>query len=193
MPRQADFRREQHRWSKCSCLRHNIALVEQRPTLFDVSIMENIRYGRMEATDDEVAAAREAAAHDFTLHFLEDTELLSGIGRSALGGQVQRIAIARALLRDPTVIILDEATSGLDLDSAWEALKALLRLTLTAGRGGHPAHCTSAVHSQEGGGCRCNEGWNDCPAGSYEDLMKDADGHLFSWIRTCEKWFKVFN
>ena len=163
------------------CLRHNIALVEQRPTLFDVSIMENIRYGRMEATDDEVlAAAREAAAHDFISALPGGYGTVVGHrGVQLSGGQVQRIAIARALLRDPTVIILDEATSGLDLDSAWEALRSALEVN-SDGRKRRAvlliAHRPSTV--KRAGDVAVMKDGMIVQQGRFEDLMKDADGHL---------------
>ncbi len=97
-------------------LRRNIALIPQDPTLFHRSLMENIRYGRIEATDDEVIeAAKKAHAHAFIQKLPEDYNALVGErGVKLSGGQRQRIAIARAILKDAPILILDEATSQLD-------------------------------------------------------------------------------
>ena len=111
-------------------LRGAMALVSQDPVLFSGSILENIRYGRLEATDDEVTAAAIAANADgFIREFPEGYETLVGErGVKLSGGQRQRVSIARAILRDPTILVLDEATSALDSESehlVQEALEAL--------------------------------------------------------------------
>jgi ATP-binding cassette subfamily B protein len=93
-----------------------VALVPQDPVLFDLSIAENIRLGRLDATEAEVAAAASAAELDGLLESLPEglqTEVGQGGGRLS-GGQRQRIAIARAILREPQLLLLDEATSALD-------------------------------------------------------------------------------
>lgn len=100
-------------------LRDCIAYVAQDITLFGTSIRENIRYGRLTATDAEIeVAAQLAAAHTFIENLPEkyDTHLGEG-GLLLSGGQRQRIAIARAILRNPTILLLDEATSALDAES----------------------------------------------------------------------------
>jgi len=111
-------------------LRSRIGVVSQEPVLFSADVRENIRYGRPNASDNEVRAAAEAAS---ALEFIE--RLPQGFGTDLgergirlSGGQRQRIAIARALLRDPAILLLDEATSS--LDAANEALvsRALERL-----------------------------------------------------------------
>jgi ATP-binding cassette subfamily C protein CydD len=96
--------------------RERIAWVPQRPYLFHRSVAENIRLARPEATDEEViAAARRAQAHDFILALPRGYDTLIGErGARLSGGQAQRIAIARAFLRDAPLLILDEATSQLD-------------------------------------------------------------------------------
>ncbi|MGB7262810.1 MAG: ABC transporter transmembrane domain-containing protein [Albidovulum sp.] len=99
--------------------RRAISLVPQDPMIFATSARENIRYGRPDASEDEVvAAARAAAAHDF-IEALPDgyDSYLGERGVMLSGGQKQRIAIARAILRDAPVLLLDEATSALDAES----------------------------------------------------------------------------
>ncbi len=111
-------------------LRAAIGIVPQEAQLFRGSIGENIRYGRLEATDEEVrAAAREANAEEFILGFPEGYETEVGErGLRLSGGQRQRVAIARAILRDPRILILDEATSALDSHSEVLIEQALDRL-----------------------------------------------------------------
>lgn len=104
-----------------------IGLVPQDPVIFGASALENIRYGRPEATDDEVRAAAEAAqAMEFISKLPEGmTSFLGEKGVRLSGGQKQRIAIARAILRDPRVLLLDEATSALDAENERLVQKAL--------------------------------------------------------------------
>jgi subfamily B ATP-binding cassette protein MsbA len=111
-------------------LRAAIGIVPQEAQLFRGSIKDNIRYGRLGATDEEVrAAAREANAEEFILGFPDgyDTEV-GERGLRLSGGQRQRVAIARAILRDPRILILDEATSALDSHSEALIEQALDRL-----------------------------------------------------------------
>ncbi len=97
-------------------LRANIGMIPQDPSLFHRTLMENIRYGRIEANDDEViVAARKAHAHEFIIKLPHGYESLVGErGVKLSGGQRQRIAIARAILKNAPILILDEATSQLD-------------------------------------------------------------------------------
>lgn len=97
-------------------LRENICMIPQEPVLFNRSIIENIRYGKQNATEEEVyEAARKAYIHEDIIKMSEQYNTICGEKGSALsGGQRQRIAIARAILKDCPIVILDEATSALD-------------------------------------------------------------------------------
>ena len=113
-----------------SDLRNQIGIVPQEPVIFSSDAWENIRYGRPDATNDEVRAAAEAAAASEFLDYLPqgyDT-FLGEKGVRLSGGQRQRIAIARAVLRDPKLLLLDEATSALDAESERLVQNALDRL-----------------------------------------------------------------
>lgn len=111
-------------------LREQLALVPQQPTLFASSAFENIRYGRLEATDEEVQRAAEAAEADEFLQALPEgyASELGERGARLSGGQQQRIAIARALLKNAPILLLDEATSALDAQSERAVQQALERL-----------------------------------------------------------------
>ena len=108
------------REARIADVRGQIGLVSQETMLFDISVLENIRYGSPRATDEEVvSAAKQAHAHRLITNDLPDgyhTEVGPG-GSRLSGGQRQRIALARAILLDPSILILDEATSQVDLES----------------------------------------------------------------------------
>ena len=110
--------------------RKNIGLVLQEPFLFFGTIAENIAYGKPDAKQEEiVAAARAAHAHEFILRLAHGYDSLVGErGQALSGGERQRISIARALLIDPRILILDEATSSVDTATEKEIQKALENL-----------------------------------------------------------------
>ncbi len=107
--------------------RRNIGLVLQEPFLFFGTVAENIAYGKPEATRQEIiAAARAAHAHDFILRLPHGYDSVVGErGQGLSGGERQRISIARALLINPRLLILDEATSAVDTETEKEIQKAL--------------------------------------------------------------------
>jgi len=111
-------------------LRARMALVPQEPTIFAASVLDNIRYGRPEASEDDVRRAAElASAHGFIQALPQGYETLIGErGVTLSGGQRQRLAIARAILKDAPILLLDEATSALDAESERKVQAALDRL-----------------------------------------------------------------
>ena len=115
---------------RLSDLRGVMAIVSQDPVLFSGTIRENIRYGRLDASDAEIeAAARAANADGFIREFPDAYDTVVGErGVKLSGGQRQRVSIARAILRDPRVLILDEATSALDSQSEHLVQEALEKL-----------------------------------------------------------------
>jgi ATP-binding cassette subfamily B protein len=111
-------------------LRKSIALVPQSTSMFHRTIFENIRYGRLDATEEEVEqAAKRAQAHEFILEFTDGYKTFVGErGVKLSGGQRQRIAIARAILKHAPILVLDEATSALDSESEVAIQQALEHL-----------------------------------------------------------------
>jgi subfamily B ATP-binding cassette protein MsbA len=111
-------------------LRSQVGIVPQETLLFGGSIRDNILYGRLEASEDDIISAAKAAnAHDFIISLPDGYETIVGErGVKLSGGQRQRVAIARAILKDPRVLLLDEATSSLDNESEQLVQEALARL-----------------------------------------------------------------
>ena len=111
-------------------LREQVGMVPQETMLFNGSVYNNILYGRLDATKEEIEAAAKAAnAHDFIMQLTDGYETkLGDRGVNLSGGQRQRIAIARAILKNPRILILDEATSALDTESERVVQEALDRL-----------------------------------------------------------------
>jgi ATP-binding cassette, subfamily B, multidrug efflux pump len=154
-------------------LRSQIGLVLQETTLFTGTVRENIAYGRPEATMEEiVAAARAAEAHDFILEFGQGYDTPVGErGMTLSGGQKQRVAIARALLLDPRILILDDSTSSVDVETEYRIQKALDKLMV--GR-------TSFVIAQRISTVRdadtilVLQDGRIAARGSHEELMRDS-------------------
>lgn len=111
-------------------LRSQFALVPQQPVLFSANVWDNLKYGRPDASEEDVLAAAKAAHADEFIDQLPDgyQSFLGEQGVKLSGGQKQRLAIARAILRDPKILLLDEATSALDAQSEYYVQKALNKL-----------------------------------------------------------------
>lgn len=122
--------RQDIRELKVKSLREHISLVPQEIHLFGTSIKENILYGKLDASDEDVIqAAKDANAHEFILESEHGYDTLIGErGVKLSGGQRQRLAIARAILKNPAILLLDEATSSLDSESEAQVQEALYRL-----------------------------------------------------------------
>eukprot|EP00615_Pteridomonas_danica_P006684 CAMPEP_0114342822 /NCGR_PEP_ID=MMETSP0101-20121206/10103_1 /TAXON_ID=38822 ORGANISM="Pteridomonas danica, Strain PT" /NCGR_SAMPLE_ID=MMETSP0101 /ASSEMBLY_ACC=CAM_ASM_000211 /LENGTH=405 /DNA_ID=CAMNT_0001477153 /DNA_START=829 /DNA_END=2046 /DNA_ORIENTATION=- len=159
-------------------LRDQISLVSQEPILFATSIMENIRHGKRNASDEEVyEAARMANAEGFIRGFPDGFATQVGErGLQLSGGQKQRIAIARAIIRDPRILLLDEATSALDSESeavVQSALDALLkskkRTTIVV------AHRLSTIRNAD----KIAVVYDGCivEQGTHDELMAIKDGN----------------
>ncbi len=114
---------------KISSILKHIAIVPQETVLFSGTVRDNIRYGRPDATDEDViAAAVEAQAHDFIMNMPEHYEThIEERGANLSGGQKQRIAIARALVTKPSILILDDATSAIDVETETKIHAAIAR------------------------------------------------------------------
>ncbi len=167
---------------KPSWLRQHIGIVSQEPVLISSTIIENIKYGKPDATDQQVIAAAQAAnAWEFIQRFPEG--LNTKVGEKGLqlsGGQKQRIAIARALLKDPKILILDEATSSLDTASEHLVQEALHRLmqgrsTLII------AHRLNTVKSADR--ILVLKNGQIVQEGKHEDLSKITDGFYYQLLQ----------
>jgi ABC transporter fused permease/ATP-binding protein len=158
-------------------LRGQVGVVSQEPLLISASIEENIRYGRPDAShDDVVKAAQVANAHEFIAKFPESYKTLVGErGIQLSGGQKQRVAIARAVLKDPKILVLDEATSALDTESeglVQEALNRLMkgRTTLVIAHRLATIRGANRILVMENGGIR--------ESGTHEELVRQP-GSLY--------------
>lgn len=156
-------------------LRNNIAIVPQEVLLFGGTIEENIRYGKPEATEEELLnASRQALCHDFIQRLPQGYQTRVGDrGVQLSGGQRQRVAIARALLRNPAILILDEATSSLDSESErliQRALEALLhgRTALIIAHRLSTIRRVDRIHVLESGAI--------VESGTHDELMDRPDG-----------------
>ena len=114
-----------------SSLREQIGVVPQDPSLFNDTIMNNIRYARLDATDEEVIEACKAVAlHDRFLSFTDGYETMVGEdGVKLSGGELQRVAIAQAIIRNPRIVLLDEATSSVDSETESQVQESLMKLS----------------------------------------------------------------
>ena len=128
-------------------LRKNIGIVQQDVYLFAGTVSDNIRYGKLDASDEEIiAAAKKANAHDFIMAL--PNGYATDIGQRGVklsGGQKQRLSVARVFLKDPPIIIFDEATSALDNESEKAVQDSLEKLT---DQSDNTCHCPSSVNSQ---------------------------------------------
>ena len=160
-------------------LREQIGIVPQETMLFSSSVRENIRYGRLDATDEKIEeAARAANAEEFILQLPEGYETKIGErGLNLSGGQRQRIAIARAILKNPRILILDEATSALDTESEKIVQAALDKLMV--GRTSFAiAHRLSTIFNAD---CiYVIDGGRIVEQGTHEELL--AAGGLYSTL-----------
>merc|ERR1712125_45157 len=183
-----------------SDLRANIGVVSQEPLLFDKSIKENIRYGKPDASDQDIMnAAMNANAHAFISQFPDGYDTMVGPRGSKLsGGQKQRVAIARAILRNPAILILDEATSALDNKSEKIVQQALDRLMQDKGKRRTTiviAHRLSTVRnadkivvlgSPEGTSIAAT-GSIVLEEGTHDDLMKKENGFYKALVGAGER------
>ncbi|MFH0940027.1 MAG: ABC transporter ATP-binding protein [Planctomycetota bacterium] len=163
-------------------LRAQMALVAQQSFLFHASVADNIRYGRLNATDDEVfAAARSAMIHDEIMQQPEGYQTLCGErgGELFSGGQRQRIAVARAILRNAPILLLDEATSALDASSERRVQDALDQLVVSrtslivAHRLSTLRHVDRILIFAEGGGIEA--------IGTHQELLRGSSGYAQLW------------
>ncbi len=152
-------------------LREQIGIVPQETLLFNTTVMENIRYGRLDATDEEVIAAATAAnANNFILDLPEGYQTLIGErGLNLSGGQRQRMAIARAMLKNPQILILDEATSALDTESE-KIVQAALDELMVGRTSFVIAHRLSTIFSADQ--IFVIDKGKICEHGTHEELLK---------------------
>ncbi|MEM8765940.1 MAG: ABC transporter ATP-binding protein [Pseudomonadota bacterium] len=171
-----DYRNRSLHW-----LQSNLGIVLQNAHIFSGSIMENIRYGRLDATDEEViAAARLAGAHDFVMQFEDGYATPTGEGGSRLSaGQKQLVSFARAILADPQILVMDEATSSVDTETEQRIQQGLANVL--EGRIAFViAHRLSTIRNADR--ILVIERGRITEAGTHQALM-DARGHYYDLYR----------
>lgn len=164
-------------------LRSNIAILLQESVLFSTTVAENIRYGRPDATrEDIVSAAQRAGAHEFIMNLPEGYEtVLGNRGDTLSGGQRQRIAIARALVRDAPVVLLDEPTTGLDPASRAKVEESIRELT----RGKTTVAITHDLSMVRGlDRIIWLENGSVVEDGAPQELLNDSSSKLAQWAST---------
>ncbi|WP_314457836.1 ABC transporter ATP-binding protein [uncultured Microbacterium sp.] len=166
-------------------VRSSVSLLLQESILFATSVRENIRYGRLDATDAEVEdAARRAFAHDFVTALPDGYDTVLGArGGTLSGGQRQRIAIARALLRDSPVIVLDEATTGLDPHARGQVGASLQALTRGRTTLSITHDVTQALSADR---VLWLEDGRIVEDGAPHELIERADSRVHAWMRRAD-------
>jgi ATP-binding cassette subfamily B protein len=162
--------------------RRNIGIVMQDPFLFNATVLDNISYGNPEASfADVVRAARAARAHEFILNKEEGYDTVIGEGGINLsGGEKQRLAIARAILSDPAILILDEATSAIDSETERAIQEAIA--TLVEGRTTIAiAHRLATLRNADR--LIVVEDGKIIEQGTHEELLAVEDGHFSKLVR----------
>jgi ATP-binding cassette, subfamily B (MDR/TAP), member 1 len=164
-------------------LRSLIGYVGQEPTLFATTIAGNIKYGKPDATQEEIeAAARSANAHDFITSFPDGYDTQVGDkGAQLSGGQKQRIAIARVLIASPTILLLDEATSALDSESEMVVQDALDNVVAESKRTTIViAHRLSTIRNADS--IAVVSDGKVVEQGTHDELMANEAGHYFNLV-----------
>ncbi|QIW95264.1 hypothetical protein AMS68_000782 [Peltaster fructicola] len=171
-------------------LRDSFGLVPQDPALFNTTLIENLRYAKLDATDEDIAeACRAACIHDKIMQFPDKYNSKVGErGVKLSGGEMQRIAIARAILRNPKIVLLDEATSMIDAETEAEIQKALRRLT--AGRTTFVvAHRLSTI--QHADLILVIEDGQIVERGNHEELFRQNGKYVSLWSKQMSKTLQL--
>lgn len=167
-------------------LRNSFGMVPQDPALFNISILENVRYARLDATDEEVMeACRAAAIHEKILTFPDQYQATVGErGVKLSGGELQRISIARAILRQPKIVLLDEATSMIDAETEGLIQEAFKRLT--AGRTTFIIAHRLATIQHADRICVVHDG-EIVESGTHDELFRKKGRYVALWSKQLSK------
>ena len=170
----------------CGSLRESISFIPQEKMLFNRTVLENIRYGRINASDEEVMeAAKQACAHDFIIALPEGYDtLVENRGNTLSAGQKQRIVIARAIIKNAPILIMDEATNYLDSETEGVILENIKKIMhdktiFVISHNLHTFRCMDRILVFEGG--RVVED------GSHSDLLK-LKGKYYNLINQAKKY-----